>query len=490
MNDTELAAALVGTTQPPEGLSTVIEEAARALAYHKRKPYPTYAYKTWDKETLGPLPMCPSIPRKCVRRGARFLFGKGVEIKCAGNDALEAFLRDAWAENQMPARMVALAEKGGIEGNVVLKFAWNPDETPRLSIQTLSLVDQVRLFHHPHNRQKVLMARVQYPYWDAELKGRYWYREEWTAQRQITYAPVPYDKAKGAEAADKHEGWQVKTDIENPFGLIPLTLIKNIETDDTFGVGDLWELWEDIDALSLVIYQMRRSNQFDSELNPWIIDGELDDDDADGPLKPGETANVKSSSDDVGKQAKVVFSPGGNALRDSMMDYAKYLQKMFEEAGGTSTVDAAEVTNKGNLTVGVLMQLYQVALELLEEKKKSYGQNGIELFLEGVAKGLFKNGEKGLGITDAPDSWNVEVVWPAPFEMTGEEKQAAVTRINTNETNGYLPHDRAVEAVAHIEGIRDIKQLKEELAKEPKPEPAPAPDPNAPDQGGKQPPND
>ncbi len=467
------AYSLFGTKQKPQDLVRLQRDAERAWAYHCLNPYPRFAYTSWKTEDLGPLPRCRAVPRRAVKRGARFLFGKGIEIRCAGNEALETFLRDAWTANKMPARAVAMAERGAVEGGVCLKFSYDPDAIPQLSIQTLSLVSQVRLYYHPHNRSRLLMARVQYSYYDAADGKTKWYREEWSDLNLVVYLPVDDEKIGRTGDPDTYENWFKDEALSgpNPFRVIPVVPIKNIETDDLYGTGDLWELWGLIDDLNLVWYQMKRSNQFDSELNPWLIDAEVDDEDIDKPVKPGQPMDIKSSSSDSSKQAKVVFPDGGNGLRTSMMDYAKELRREIEEATGTVSVDSDSVTNKGNLTQAVLHQLYQVLLETNAEKQKSYGQNGIEPFLEAVAKGLAYHKVPGLGVTDNPDTWNVEVNWPASFELTNEEKLAVVGRIQEEEVAGYTTHDRAVETIAQLEGVHDVKALKEELAKEPKPTP-------------------
>jgi len=472
--DSALAAQLIGTKNLPEGLQKLKEAAERAHAYHCLRPYPRFGFTTWKTEDLGPLPECRALPKRAVRRGARFLFGKGIEIKVAGNEALEEQLREWWVQNHMPARCVAMAEKGAIEGGVCLKFAYDPESVPALSIQTLSLVDQVRLFYHPHDRTRLLMARVQYLYYDAITGASSWYREDWTAEDLVVYEPIRADVIGKNGNPDTYDKWikDAEASGPNPFKLIPIVPIKNIETDDLYGVGDMWEYFRLIDDLNLVWYQMRRSNQFDSELNPYFIDADLDDEDIDKPVQPGQPIDLKSTdTGEKGNQAKVVFPSGGNGLRTAMMEYARELRREIEEAAGTVSLDPASITNMGQLSQAVLTQLYTVLLETTAEKQKSYGQDGIEPFLETVARGLQNHGVP-LGVKDGDiDTYSVEIAWPAPFALTPDEKTKEVGRIQEEQVGGYITHDRAVEAIAQVEGIRDVAALKDELAKEPKPSP-------------------
>jgi len=469
-----LAASLIGTKNLPQGLKLLQEQAERAHAYHCLKPYPRFAFTNWKTEDLGPLPRCRAMPKRVVTRGARFLFGKGIEIRCAGNETLEAQLREWWTANQMPARCVAMATQGAIEGGIVLKFGYDPEASPALSIQTLSLVNQVRLYYHPHDRTRLLMARVQYPYYDATKGRSYWHREDWTAEDMVIYVPVADDDLGNNGNPDTYPDWVKDADQSgpNPFGLIPIVPVKNLETDDLYGAGDLWEYWGLVDDLNLVWYQMKRSNQFDSELNPYFIDAEIDDEDIDKPAKPGQPIDLKTDPGaGEGKQAKVVFAEGGNGLRTSMMEYARELRREIEEGAGTVSIDPAAITNMGQLSQAVLTQLYTVLIETTNEKQKSYGQDGIEVFLEAVARGLQHHGVS-LGVNEkVTDTYSVEIAWPAPFALTPDEKTAEVGRIQEEQVAGYTTHDRAVEQIAQIEGVRDVKALKEELAKEPKPSP-------------------
>lgn len=467
--DAQLAQSLINTRHKPQGWDALMERVREARDYHKLQPYPIWQFKRWDVATAGPLPRCMPLPRRIVRRGAKFLFGRGIEITCPKNEALETFLRDVWQGNQMPARSTALAEDAGVDGMVVLKFSYDPDTAPTVTIQTLKL-DHVRLFFHPHDTNRLLLARVQYRYYDAATGSYFWYREEWTSEKQVTYSPLPdselVSKTGTVADPDTFDGWAIEAQAENPFGLIPLHPIKNIETDDLYGAGDLWDLYRLVDDLNLVWYQMRRSNQFDSSINALLIDLELDEKHEGKPLAPGEPIEATSTTD--GQQGKAEIIGGENGLRTALMDYARELRKEIEDAAGTVNVSQGEITNKGNLTQAVLVQLHALLIETTQEKRKTYGQGGIELFLEAVARGLQKHGV-ALGVTNSPDSFDVQVKWAEPFDLTEEEKQLVVGRTQEEQAAGYLTQDRAVERIAQMENIRDVKALKSELEKEPRP---------------------
>jgi hypothetical protein len=468
IDPTELAAALINTRLLPPGLSQLRAQAAEARAYHALSPYPEYWFRDWKVEDRGPLPRCMPLAKSIIRRGARWLFGKPVRLYCPGNTRLEGFLREAWERNRLDSRLVASAQNGALDGGIVLKFAWDEAARRPLTIQTLSLVDQVRLYWHPHDRDELLLARVQYPYHDPISGEPLWYREEWTAGMEVHYHPVPAEQMARGQDPDCYEGWIIDSAATqpNPFGLIPLQPVKNVETEDCWGAGDLWDLYRVFDRVNLTYHLMDRSNQFDSERNPIFIDADIDEDDLDRPLQPGQPMQVSSSDDTPTRAAKVEWPITGNALRPAMMEYARDLRKQILDAAGSVELDEAAVTNKGNLTRAVLEQLYDPQIRMTHEKRKSYGHDGLVPFFARVALGL-RNLGVPLDVTDDPQTHMVELRWPAYFELSEDELGSFTGRMQEQVAGGYLPHDRAVERIASAEGITDVDALKEELAKQP-----------------------
>ena len=471
----QIAAALIGTKSLPAGLGTIQNLAYEAAAYDKLAPYPRYHFWDWKTEDRGPLPRCMPLCKSATGRGARWLFGRPVQIKVPGNDVLEAFINEAWEKNRMPSRLVAIAKRGAIEGGVVLKFSYDETSACPLSIQSLSLVDQVRLYYHPHDRERLLMGRVQYPYFDATDGKTYYYREEWTADEFVVYNPIAADSMSNINRIvnpDGYDGWTILSREPNPFRLIPLTHIKNLDADDVWGVGDLWDLYRVIDRINLTYHLMDKSNQFDSEPLAMFIDLDVNEDDIDKPMQPGQPMQLESTE---GKQGKVQQIESSGSLRPAMMEYAKDLRKQVLAAASSVEIDQSEFSNKGNLTTAVLTQLFQPLIEITTEKRKSYGEFGLVLFLEAIACGLSALGVEDLGVNlEDDDTYDVHLQWPSYFELSQDELTALTGRTQEQEMAGYLPHDRAVERIAQAEGIADVDALKEELTVEPKPSPTEA----------------
>jgi hypothetical protein len=463
-----LAAALINTKHLPPGLGCLRALSAEARAYDTLSPYPEYWFRDWKVEDRGPLPRCMPLAKSIVRRGARWLFGKPVRLYCPGNTQLEEFLRQAWEQNRLDSRLVASAQNGALDGGIVLKFAWDEGARRPLTIQTLSLVDQVRLYWHPHDRDQLLMARVQYPYFDPASGKTFWYREEWTAELEVHYHPVAAENLGRGGDPDTYDGWIIDSAATgaNPFGLIPLQPVKNMETEDCWGAGDLWDLYRVFDRVNLTYHLMDRSNQFDSERNPIFIDADVDEDDIDRPLQPGQPMEIHSRDQESNRSAKVEWPITGNALRPAMMEYARDLRKQILDAVGSVFVNPEEITNKGNLTRAVLEQLYQPLIEMTAEKRKSYGADGLVPFFAKVAQGL-QNVGVPLAVTEEDETHTVELRWPAYFEFSEDERGAFTGRIQEQVAAGFVTHDRAIERVAQVEGIEDVDALKDELKKQP-----------------------
>ena len=58
-------------------------------------------------------------------------------------------------------------------------------------ISFLTVPEECRVWMDPHDQQRVLMARVQYPYREAQTGRWHYFREEWTADTWVTYRPKP-----------------------------------------------------------------------------------------------------------------------------------------------------------------------------------------------------------------------------------------------------------------------------------------------------------
>jgi hypothetical protein len=403
------------------------------------------------------------------------------------DNPLEDYLRAAWQANRMPTRMVAAAARAAQQGGMALKFAYDKAAPVPLSFQTLA-ADTVRCYYHPHNRNQLLMVRVQYPYQDPVTGNWMLYREEWTAEEEVHYQPIaaqivptwistpqgnvaglPYFTALGDNALPDNSGaWGEPQRKPNPFGIIPITPIKNLDADDCDGIGDLWGLFRAVDRVNLIYALMDRSNQFDSQPNLIFLDVDVDQQEADKPLAAGQPASFKSDGDAQGeRKGQIIMAEASGKLRSAMMEHAKDLRSQILAACSSVEVDQAEFTNKGNLTQAVLAQLYGPLIEITDEKRKTYGEDGICKFLESVCVGLTNAGLrlpefKGVKVDDH-DTYDVTLKWAPYFALTEEEKQTVVKRLTDEVDAGVMTTERVAEHVAQLEGIEDVAAFLKEL---------------------------
>lgn len=478
---------LINTKSKPDGFIEAWAQAMQAAAYHALDPYPMWNFHDWKTEDKGPHPRCMPLPRHIVSKGASWLFGKPFQI-VSENEKLQESLRDAWLQSRMQTKIRYAAELGGIQGGVALKWAYDESNKDRpVAFQVLSVVDHLRLYYDPHDQDKLLMARVQYTYFDYERNQYYWYREEWTDEFEVHYVPrmAVYKKqnVSGAHAQvgvaqladgasmnadpDTDENWQILTQKPNPFGVIPICAGKNIDVGSTWGQGDLWPFFRVFDRLNLAYHLMDRSNQLDSDPTTVAMDVSPEADDLDRVGKPGSIVSVKSdeTADGKPKQGRVELLEPSGRLRPYMKEYADDVRAMIMDAARSVEVRQEDVSNKGNMTQAVLMQLYAPLISATDEKRQTYGEDWITKFLELASIGLKNAGAKGFETVneDVEDSYDIELKWPDYFMLTDEEKAQRVNRMTAEETAGYITHDRAVARIAEMEGISDLDALKAEL---------------------------
>ncbi len=499
------AASLFGVRHAPPQAEAQRLLAQEAEAYHRLDPYPYYGFSDWLTEERGPFPRCLPFVRNAVRRGAYWLFGRGVRIECPDSPELGAWLRDVWDRNRMPTRAVGAAERGGYQGGVVFKWSFDAAADPAVRLQTLSAVDQVRFYCDPHDRERVLMARVQYPFWDPVRGAWAWFREEWTDAEHVTYHPLACEwrepvmagvrwppvatVADGRANPDLYGGWKIRTRGANPFGMIPLMGVYNLDPDDGVGIGDAWGLFRVVDRVCLTYHLMDRGNQFDSAPSTVFLDVDTEQGEIDRPLAPGQPLALKSDRAPVGEEGPkegrvLLLEPQGKA-RPHMLDYAKDLRKQIVLGMGSVELDEAEITSHGNLTQVVLETVFSPLLEATELKRKTYGDDGLEPFLERLAIGLSRAGVKVPGVERLSDQagqrgrgrslatgegdeqeGDVQLRWPPHFRLGEQEKTVRAARVRDEVESGLLPADRGVGIIAALEGFPDVSAVRAELEKE------------------------
>ena len=439
--------------------------AYEARAYHKLNPYPFFYFSDWRSEERGPLPRCLPFVKGMVRKSASWLFGRPPQILIPSQPELGKLISDAWIRSRMHSKMKAGAEQAGQDGGIFLKWSYDETRSTPLQFQVLNLIDHCQLYY---DGDDLLMARIQYPYPDGTSGKWFWHREEWTDELYVTYQPqevASRDRLKPFSPMPSPAAnlWQVSSSVQNPFGIIPGHRIKNIETLSDIGAGDLWDCYRVIDRVNLTFHLMDKSNQLDSEPNKWFMDVAADQDNLERPLAPGENLVLESTD---GKEGKVGVLESNGTLRPAMMEYAKELTSQLQLSTGIVSPLPSDVTNKGALTQGVMYQLYAPLIELTEDKRTTYGEDGICKFLERCVVGLSNLGVLYFSSVDVrdEDSYNVQLRWQPYFDQSNEDKSVQISNLVAMERAGYMPHDRAVEQVALMEGVGALEVLRGEAS--------------------------
>lgn len=495
-----LAESLINSKFAPPGWIQARWQAMEAQAYHNLTPYPMWSFNDWKTEERGPLPRCLPLARSIVKKSAQWLFGREVQVSIPGNLNLEESFRKLWLKNQMRTRLLARAERAGVEGGFV--FKWSVDETREvpLSFQLLSAIDETRAFYDSHDKDILLMLRIQYPVWNPQNGEYYLYREEWTDEEEVHYRPIPCRYAtiarkwgmrlvqvgslpyvfQGNEKhdPDNYDKWEIISRELNKFGTIPAVVVQNIDTDDVCGKGDLWTdagggLFRVFDRFNLAYHLEDRSNQFDSSPLPVIIDAKLENDVLPlNAIQPGGSLNLKSDAlEGENRQARVELLEPGGKMRDAMADYIRRLERSILDAANSVMLDEEQITNKGALTEATLTQMYAPLLLLTDAKRQTYGENGICKVLEKCAISM-----KNLGVTvikgvsevnsDNEETYDCQLLWQDYFKLSEEEKATRVARVQSEMDTGLLTHELAIEIVAKTENIDNVLQLKKDLAVE------------------------
>jgi len=470
---------LINTPFLPPGFQYIQESARMAKAYHSLEPYPKFGFKSWKTEARGPLPKCSPLVRQIVKKGAFWLFGKPVSFtvdqgKDKDSSQVTDWINEAWSANNMPAKSLAMAETGAQSGMMVLKGSWDEDAVKSgrakhpFRINVLDGVEHCRLYYDPQDNERLLMARVQYPYRDDSDGKWYLYREEWTDELEVHYDPLPVPNASALEQAvdfaaknDTEQKWVESGRKKNIFKVIPLVQVKNIEAGYWHGVGDLWRLFAAIDSLNLTYDLAIKDNQISVFPKKVYIDVQQADDTQ--PLDGGPGAEEYLASTSEHKQGEVKYLEASGAIREHIAGFAQEWKNQILECAGSVEIRPEEITNKGNMTSQVMKLVHQPLIEMTDCKRQCYGE-AVCKFFETMLLG-FSNA----GLYTEGKGADVSILWPAYFDPSEEELSTKTTRLASAVQSGFTTQKRAAESLALDEGCTDVPELLKEL-----PEPATA----------------
>lgn len=454
---------LINTTVLPAGLREARILARKAKAYHALRPYPFVSFQQWKEEDRGPLPVCRPFVRHIVQKGADWLFLKPVNFKVPDDAEMSESINEVWSSACMGSRAVGMAVTGALSGAVDLKWSKPKEDTGEITIEIYDPTEHTRFYFDQTDPTKLLMARIQVPYFDYTQKKWFWKREDWTDEKWVTYEPLPcnpgasqngYNPYQFVDEADKSE-FNGKKESPNPFQIVPFQRVRNADSGDEWGFGDLWPYYQVVDQINFNQDLGHKDNQ--KRVNPAtaLIDLEQASNEAPDFGNNPDAVHVLESTE--GKEGRIEVIEGSVEIREHIRDFADSLKKELYGAVGSVDFTPEEVTNKGSMTAAVLNQLYSPLIETTTRKRGLYGEDGLSMFFEKMSVGLSNiklEGWKPVG--------DVQTIWPNAIEMTEEEKMAASQRQAFNIENAFTTHERAVNELAVQDGIIDVDELLEE----------------------------
>lgn len=440
-----------------------VEASRVSLDYYHMRPYPQRAFGPlqWPLDK-GPVPTPLPFAAILIDEGAEFVFRGGApRFTVADSDDANDFLAAVIKSNQLDSRWVPLAKRNGNLGTLAVKWSYDSDNEDRpVQLAFLSVPEECRVWVDPHDQTRILMARVQYPYRDPTDSHWYYFREEWTDDRWVTYEPkhagdesvtdVTALPGYSNDLGDKGD-WVITDESDNPFGVIPITLIKNRAVEgQLLGIGDVWGSYKLMDRIALTMHGEDKSNQMHSEPNLVITNALLKND---GPLMPNEPIAVSNTNPDGPPADVKLLEPSGNARQYSHLSIEKWLEWLWAQVG-MSRVDAATVTNKGNMTRAVFEMLYARTIATSNHKRTAWGEGGLGPMFSRMLTGLARVGAVSVAGISLPaiDRPDVTVTWPDYFEATDQDLEAVTDRTISQVGGGMLSEERGARRIASREG--------------------------------------
>lgn len=441
--------------------------------YYNGNPYPAHAFgpKQWPRDK-GPLPTALPLCEEIINEGSEFVFRNGAPTFSVPDDPdADALIQDVIRWNRLGELWVPTAIAAANQGALAAKLSVDLDDAEcPVRVTFLDVPQECRVWVDPHDRTRILMARVQYPYRDLSDGEWYYYREEWTADLYAVYEPKPAGQAQIANPMllpgyTVHLGdegdWHIARLEDNPFGLVPFTVIRNRAVKgNPLGTGDCWRVFRIVDRIALTMHGEDRANQLHSEPIPVVTNAEIDNE---GPLIPGEPISVRNEDREGAPADFKLVEPTGRARVMTQWDIDEWKDHVYR-AVGLSRVDPAEVTNKGNMTALAFAMTYARTIATSDLKRELWGRSGMCVFFRNMLVALNRLG----GVKEAAkvtESTEVSVEWPPYFEQTDQDKADLTDRTSKQVAVGFLPLERGAERVARAEKIpaNEIEDLLKEL---------------------------
>ncbi|OGS01844.1 MAG: hypothetical protein A2V88_17635 [Elusimicrobia bacterium RBG_16_66_12] len=506
---------LIGAKLKAIGEDELAGTVKMAHAYYHARPYPQYPSRShwWDaeaKESRHPRVVLP-VAKLIVDIGCDFLFKRAPVLRASEEDIQEPIER-IWDANELSSKLFALAQQGGIEGAVVLKFSKDVGDPRRYPISFLSPL-HARFYWDPDDVDRLMMVRVQYC--RERTDGVWaWYREEWTAEEYVEYEELPatvldvegeqwlsrtnrdlmaakdrtlrrqiWDQvmkpfARGGQLNDAAapgerplqvpeptgSPWRPARRSQNPFGVIPFVMIRNIREYGTpVGQGDFWDLLGSaasgaglLDKVNLTASLLDLGNQASADPS-WFFKN-VQNEDLPTRILPGGVYSLAGLNADVLKP-----ETGAAGMQRPMQEFLAKLETLAYQAASVSNIDTSQVTGLGQMSGYALSLLYAPLVALANRKRPNYGQDGLGKFFGLLAAGAARSGDRDFEAVEPgdPATWQVKVEWGPHFAMTPLDRQMELANLKAAADLG-MPLKYLVKELAKLYGFEEPEEFERE----------------------------
>jgi hypothetical protein len=435
----------------------------------------------------------PSAPyrlaRVIVNSFTALLFGHGrwPKIRVHGDHRSEDFARELAKQSKLRTLMIRARNIGGSVGTVGLSWCYY-EGLPKVGVH-----NGKHLYVHEWADRAMLIPKhvsevYTYPVDEYDAGKRafiqkwYWYRRDWTEDADIEFDPVEFK-------ADEDPRWSVKSSVEHGDGECHLIWIQNLPEDDGTaidGQSDYAESYESFDSLDLLKSVVVRGATLN--LDPTLVLKMDPDLVSRTGLKKGSDNSLMVGTDGGASYMELQGTSinVGISLIDKMRDAVL-------EATQCVIPDPDMIAGSGTSSLALKVR-YEPMLAKCEILREQYG-DGIERLLSqmlrvaqartttthtevdeetGEEKEIkldiklpprVKTDTDSKGETthesierEPGESTDIDLDWPAFFNPTPTDQQAAATTIGTAVTQQILSRKTGIEELASIFNLDPNKE--------------------------------
>lgn len=356
------------------------------------------------------VPLRQRRPASPVRMGkivvdafTNILFGeeRWPRFLCQGDDDTQDYAGALEKAAGLLLKMIEARNLGGAVGTVGLSWCFR-DGKPRVEVHNAknlyvhSWVDRDDLI--PETVSEVYLYPVDE--YDAEkgkmVRNQYWYRHDWTPEREIAYLPV---KLKGNEEPIFVEDLENSTD--HGFGECPFVWVQNVPANAIDGRPDYDGQYEAMDTLDVIASVLARGTALNLDptlvlkMNPEIL----------------KRTGVKKGSDQaiaVGESGDAKYLELAGTGVEAGIKVFQLKRMSILEASQCVVPDPNEVAASGTSSVAI-KAIYQPMLGRGAVLREQYGK-AMKRILEGMLRVARKTAGTTIPVTSVDPETGEETV--------------------------------------------------------------------------------